>query len=194
MPRAQQKAETRTLILNKASHLCPRSGFLRTRTADVAAAAGLSHGAIFLHFPTREALFREVAATMVQDLTDRLYEAARGRASFHECLLTHVECLRPREDLYRHFVIESPLLDFDTRTMTIQSAVAEHLGKPLEREMQARRIRRAPVHLLFNTWIGLLHHYLIHKDLFTRRGSVLEACGAQLAQHFVSLISKENSQ
>jgi hypothetical protein len=55
--------------------------------------------------------------------------------------------------------------------------------------MAAGTIRRAPLHLLFNTWIGLVHHYLIHKDLFVSRGSVLHKHGGELADFFVSLLT-----
>jgi AcrR family transcriptional regulator len=194
MKRATQKTATRRLVIEKATRLCRKHGFLRTRTVDVAQAAGLSHGAIFVHFSTRGLLFEEVAATMGRKITDRLYELAASGADFGACLRAQLECLEEEEDLYRHLVIENALLEFDARTMWtgILSAISNHLSGALERAMTAGIIRRAPLHLVFNTWIGLVHHYLIHKELFVSRGSVLRKHGPELVEFFISLLSKGN--
>ncbi|MBT3221823.1 MAG: hypothetical protein HN348_22320 [Proteobacteria bacterium] len=45
--------------------------------------------------------------------------------------------------------------------------------------------------LLFNTWLGLVHHYLVNRDLFFPEGSVLEARGEELLSHFMMLIRKD---
>jgi len=56
-------------------------------------------------------------------------------------------------------------------------------------EQEAGRIRRLPVHLLFNTWVGLVHHYLINRDLFAPKGSVLRKHGPVLLTYFLDLIT-----
>src|SRR5689334_14009920 len=117
MQRALQKNATRRLLVDKATRLCRKHGFVRTRTADVARAAGLSHGAIFVHFPTRELLFEEVAARLGRKITDRLYELAASGADIRECLRAQLQCLEEEEGLYRQLVIENALLEFDARTV-----------------------------------------------------------------------------
>jgi hypothetical protein len=47
-----------------------------------------------------------------------------------------------------------------------------------------------PLHLLFNTWIGLIHHYLMNRELFAPGASVVERHGRELLDHFMYLISK----
>jgi AcrR family transcriptional regulator len=192
MNRAAQKDATRKLVLDKATRLCSKRGFLRTRTVDIAEAAGLSHGAIFVHFPTRERLFEEIAARMGRQITDRLYQLVADGASVSDCLKAQLECLEKQEDLYRHLVIENALLEFDAASVwtSILSAISVHLCGALEREMCRGTIRRAPLHLVFNTWIGLLHHYVIHKELFAPRGSVLRKHGPQLIEFYTSLLKK----
>ena len=42
-----------------------------------------------------------------------------------------------------------------------------------------------PLHLLFNTWTGLVHHYLSQRDLFNPKGSVIRRYGDELLEHFL---------
>jgi len=58
---AERSEQTRTRILRAAANLIRARGYARFRTADVAAAAGLSRGAQLHHFPTKDAL---VVATL----------------------------------------------------------------------------------------------------------------------------------
>jgi AcrR family transcriptional regulator len=52
----------RELILNAAKRCFARNGFAGTTTKSVAAAAAISEGLLFKHFPTKAALFAEILA------------------------------------------------------------------------------------------------------------------------------------
>ena len=188
--RQARKTETRRRIVARAMRLCGARGFAQVRTADVARAARLSHGAIFVHFPTREALLLAVAEQIGQEITERLHELVEGGASLREVLEAHLACIREREDEYRRLIVDRPALpDAFRHTWTgLQSAVSFHIAQAAEREMAVGRIRRMPVHLLFNTWLGLLHHYLAQQDLFAPGRSVLAEHGRELLDHFLHLL------
>ena len=192
MKRATQRQETRRRVVDRATRLCRRDGFIRTRTADVAAAAGLSHGAVFVHFPTREQLLQEVAERMGSRITDRLYALAAANAKLDEQLRAQLQCIEEEEDLYRHLVIENALLPLEVQAVWtgILSAIATHLSTALTSAMESGAIRRAPLHLVFNMWIGLVHHYVIHKALFVSKGSVLRKHGPELVDFFLYLMAK----
>ena len=192
MKRATQRDMTRRRLVDRATRLCRKHGFLGTRTADVAAAAGLSHGAVFVHFPTREQLLQEVAARMGRRITDRLYQLAASGADLGECLRAQLRCIEEEEDLYRRLVMENASLTLEVQTVWtgILSAIATHLSGALTRAMDSGAMRRAPLHLVFNTWIGLVHHYVIHKSLFVTKGSVLRKHGPELVDFFLSLFTK----
>lgn len=189
--RVEQKSETRRRILDEATRLIARQGFAATRTADVAKQAGLSHGAVFVHFPTREDLVIEVAFTLAREITDRLHEAVTDGAPLRDVLGAHLRCLEEREDLYRFLVLERTHLPpaFRTAWIGLQSAIAHHIGEAAERAIAAREIQKMPLDLLFNGWIGLVHHYLANRDLFVTRGSVLAKHGRTLLDHYCSLLS-----
>jgi AcrR family transcriptional regulator len=54
-------------ILDAAISLFARSGFSRTALSDIARAAGIAHGTVFLYFPSKEELFR---AALLEPLVD----------------------------------------------------------------------------------------------------------------------------
>jgi hypothetical protein len=129
---------------------------------------------------------------MGRRITDRLYALAAASADIDECLRAQLRCIEEEEDLYRRLVIENALLTLEVQTVWtgILSAIATHLSGPLSRAMDSGAIRRAPLHLVFNTWIGLVHHYVIHKGLFVTKGSVLRKHGPELVDFFLSLLRK----
>ena len=67
----------------------------------------------------------------------------------------------------------------------MQSTISIHICQIAEKDMAAKKIRRMPVALLFNTWVALLHHYLSNANLFSPGRSVLERRGDELRRHFL---------
>jgi hypothetical protein len=86
--------------------------------------------------------------------------------------------------------MESPLLPKDARQtlLGIQSAISFHIAQAAQHDVDAGLIRPVPIHLLFNTWIGLVHYYLANHDLFAPGVSVIEQRGTELIDHLMSLM------
>jgi AcrR family transcriptional regulator len=166
---------------------------MHVRTLDVARAAGLSHGAVFTHFPSRDALVEAAIQLVGKRLTDRLHELAQGRAGLRAALTAYLECVGEFEALYAHLVIEAPHLPARARRtwLGVQSAISIHVSQALAEDQRKKLVRNIPLHLLFNTWTGLVHHYLSQRDLFAPRGSVIARCGHELLEHFLDLVSTQ---
>jgi len=196
MQRSEQKQQTRQRVIGAARNLFAEHGLAKTRTADIADRAGLSHGGVFVHFPTRDELLAEVVSDIGRSITDRLHALIKEDADVAEILQAHLDCLQEHESSYVSFLQESRLLPRDVlRTWVgIQSAISVHIADPAEREMQNGSIRSMPIHLLYNTWIGLVHHYLMNRKLFAPKGSVLKRHGDELLAHFLSMISAEGRE
>ena len=71
--------------------------------------------------------------------------------------------------------------------MMLHAAVSQRLFIALERERKLGRVRKIERPLLFNTWIGLVHHYLVNRDMFANGDSVIAKHGESLVQHFMTL-------
>ncbi len=194
--RAEKKQETRNRISTVALQLFARNGFATTRTIDVAQAAGVSHGTVFSHFSTREQLVTAVIESFGQRVVERLHDSLLAGQQVSEVLAAHLAGLAEFEDFYARLVREGPLLPTPARNVLIgiQSAVSHHLMEAVQLEMDRGRIRKLPFSFLFNTWLGLLHHYLANRDLFSPDQPVLQSCGPQLLEHYLSLISVDHPE
>ena len=189
--RSRQKTETRSRILEAALSLYAERGIVATRSAAVAEAAGVAHGTLFLHFPTQEELLVAVIEDFGDALCRRLHELSARGTGLEALLRAHIEALLENEDFYSRLVTEASLLPEAARTslVMIQSTVSYHIAQAAERGMATGSVKRQPLHLLFNTWIGLIHYYLANRELFAPGGRVLELRGEELVSHFVALAS-----
>jgi AcrR family transcriptional regulator len=193
--RQKQKNQTRELLINTALEQFAEKGLLAARTSDIAGAAKVSHGTLFAHFATREILLDEVIEEFGMRITKRLHELVDTDCTIKELLEAHLKGLSEYEEFYTRLVSEGHLLDEKARNslIMIQSAISFHLIQVAEREMETCKIRKMPVDLLFNTWIGLVHYYLVNRDLFAPGGSVIRVQGNRLVEHYVNLIKLRDS-
>jgi AcrR family transcriptional regulator len=73
----QRKPEARPEeVLDAALDLFISRGYAATRMEDIASAAGLSKAAVYLYFPSKEALFQTLVSTRLVPIRARLQDAA----------------------------------------------------------------------------------------------------------------------
>jgi AcrR family transcriptional regulator len=190
--RQDQKERTRKQLISSALDCFAREGLAEARTSDIASAAKVSHGTVFLHFPTRDDLLAAAIGEFGTKVTKRLHELAEKGGSVRSVLRAHLAGLQEHEQFYMRLITQGSALPLPARTtmIAIQSAISFHLIRAAQREMSSEKIRRMPYHLFFNTWIGLIHHYLANAELFAPGKPVLKRYGPELLKHFLALISK----
>lgn len=187
-----QKAQTRKHIIEVAMNQFARNGLTTTRTSDIAKAAKVSHGTVFAHFPTREALLDTVIEEFGLCITNRLHELVDYNCGIKEVLEAHLKGIEEYEEFYTRLVTEVRLLNESSRNslVMIQSAISFHIIQAAERETKLSRINPAPLDMIFNTWIGLVHHYLANGDLFAPGESVIKRYKEKLVEYYINLITK----
>ena len=188
--RQEQKAATRDRLVNAAMALFARKGIVQTTTADIARSIRMSHGVVFLHFPKRDDLVIAVIDEFGRRLAVEFRQALEQDLGLRAVLQAHLRVLAEFEPFYARLVIEAPLLPPKVRStlLMLHAAVSQRLFLALERERKAGRARWLERPLLFNTWIGLVHHYLVNRDLFAAGASVIAEQGDTLVQHFMTLV------
>ena len=67
-PPTARGRRTRAALVRAAAQVFERDGFLDARVADIAAAAGVASGTFYTYFDSKEAIFREVADELVEQL------------------------------------------------------------------------------------------------------------------------------
>ncbi len=93
---AEQSRSRRERILDAAFHTFSTKGYRDTAVDDIAGAAETSKGGIYFHFPTKEAIFRELMATTADKLVGKVERAvaletepvARAEAAIRAVLAT----------------------------------------------------------------------------------------------------------
>lgn len=186
-----QKELTRENILKAAYKMFSKNGIMNTTTSDVADAAGVSHGTIFVHFKTQEELITAVIQDFGEKIGIRIHELVENSACIKDILKAHLNAIQEFEAFYTKLVIESRTIPNASRNVfvSIQSTLSFHLSKALEQQIKAGNIINQPVYLLFNTWIGIVHYYLTNGDLFAPGESIIGRYGDILINYYIKLIS-----
>src|SRR4030081_3887419 len=108
----------RELILNAAKRCFARNGFAGTTTKSVAAAASISEGLLFKHFPTKAALFAEILAAECE--ADPALHRLLGLEPSTETLVVLVR------GMVRHFLNVSELPD-QQEAQKLRLMITSHL-------------------------------------------------------------------
>jgi len=187
--RGKQRLETGRRIRLAACAAFGREGFSSVRTHDIAIEAGVSHGCVFAHFKTREALIAAVVEDVVVRAANLVRHELRVARSATEVLHTHLAALAEQEGLYAYIVAERRTLPavVQARLTEVNSGVASYLLEALERELGDAPLKVEP-HFAFNTWLALVHYYLLNRDLFAPGRSVLTDRAGELVRNYLAMI------
>lgn len=96
--RDRQATETRKRILGAAVRLFARQGYHKTTIADLAQAIGLTTGAVFYHFPTKDDVLEAVVEWLARGI--RIYSDVTDRAAQPSIQVVH-EVIRVMCDHFR---------------------------------------------------------------------------------------------
>ncbi len=193
--RQAQKDQTRRRILQAAKHLCSRQGFAATRTSDIAHELGLSHGVLFVHFPSREALLVALVETETQAMLQAIHHQVEMGGSVRDVLQQHLAGLLEHEDLYVWILREATILPqgVSDTIASLHTTISWHLAQAAERERQQGTIRYLPDDFLFNCWIGLIHHYLANREKFVPNGHLIPSIGNELISNYWNMVKKKEN-
>ncbi len=190
--RKQQKDATQRRLVEVGLDFFGSRGFTNSNTADFAKAAVASPMAAMCSsiFRPREALVLRVLDTFGDRLSAALKAAMQGEGTFAGVLRAHLGVLRDYEAFYARLVQEGPLLPIRARSLLfiINASVSHRLKLVAEADAAAGTMRKIAPHLLFNTWLALLHYYIANRDVFAPRECVLAAKGEELVVHFLDLV------
>lgn len=189
-PREARKQRTREVLIAAALRLFARRGIAAVRMGDIARAARVAHGTVFLHFRTRDELVAVIIKEYAGSAAMRIRELVEEQADIRHVLAAHLRGLAEMEPFYARLILEAPSLSPVARTalLGIQSAVSTHLAEAVDRGVRAGTLRPLPREMLFNTWLGLVNHYVANRDLFAPGKSVLTELGPKLITYFLSIL------
>ncbi|MDW2800548.1 TetR/AcrR family transcriptional regulator [Clostridium boliviensis] len=186
-----QKESTRQKIMDTAYRIYAREGFSAS-TAKIAREAGVSHGTVFAHFQSLNELLECMIGEFQISIAAEFHEMEESSKSISDFLDAHLKILIDHEDFYLRLITERSLLPEEVQYVYAdnQAAAAHHFNRMMTREMKNGAVKEIPVHMLFNTWLGLIHYYLCNKEFFSPDEPVLARYSGELKHTFLSLITK----
>lgn len=189
--RKEKKQMTRLRLVDSGMQVFAQQGFQNTSVDEVARNISVSHGTVFLHFPKREDLIVAVLDEFGTRLSEAFNQASAQEGNLRDVLKAHLEVLEKYEDFYSRIVREEAYLPSYVQSLffIIHAAVSQKIFLSAEKEMKAGSIRKFDKHMIFNTWISLVHYYIAHKDLFAPKESVIRLKKSLLINHFMKLMS-----
>jgi AcrR family transcriptional regulator len=157
----ERSRSTRAALLASARALFTERGFVGTNRDDIAAGAGVTRGALYHHFATKEALFRAVVEELEEELVGRVIMGAEGVTDPGEqlragCLAFLDACADPA--VRRIVLLDAPAVLGWQAWREIDARYGLGLVRSgLESAMAAGRMPRAPVEPLAHTLLGALN-------------------------------------
>jgi len=188
--RQEQKERTRAGLVDQAELLFAEHGISQTTTADIAKSLKVSHGTLFLHFPTREDLIKAVVEEFGARLATELEQCFSEDQTLRELLKAHVSVLAEFENFYLRLISESQALPPHVRSIVyaMNASLSYRFFRAAKIEMDKGNIKKMSQIFFFNSWMALINYYILNRDLFSEKSPILKEVGDDLLKHFYFLI------
>lgn len=188
--RKEQKEKTRAGLVSQAEALFALHGIANTATADIAKKLKVSHGTLFVHFPTRDDLIKAVVDEFGEKLSAALGARCSDDLKLKDLLKAHISVLADYEDFYMRLISESQTLPASIRSIfySMNASLSYRFYRAAKAEMEKGLIKKMTQVHFFNTWMGLVHYYIMNRDLFSETTPILDEVGDDLIRHFLQLM------
>lgn len=188
--RKKQKTQTRLSLIQQAEALFSKNGIGNTTTAHVAKANKVSHGALFVHFPTREDLILSVVASFGDRLSAEMGKRFEDDMALKDLLKAHIQVLSEFEDFYMRLISESQSLPPNIRSIVyaMNASLSYRFYRAAQVQMKDGKIKKMTQPEFFNTWMALINYYVMNRDLFLDKTPILTEIGEDVLRHFLNLI------
>src|SRR5262249_32645387 len=142
LTRKQQKENTRSSLIQAATEIFANKGIVETSTADVAKSTGVSHGTVFVHFPTRDDLILAVMDEFGARLSEEFSRGMTG--SLKDILRAHIRTLTEYEDFYYRILSEMHALPTKVKSVVfmLNAAVSWKMHESAKPLMKSGKIKK----------------------------------------------------
>ncbi len=154
---AERSEATTRLLITEARKLFASRGFAGTSIEDIASAAGVTRGALYHHFPSKEALFEAVFDAEQERLGTKIYAAIKTKETALERVEMGCEsfltlCLDP--EVQQILLIDGPAVLSSRRMEMWDSSWLPMMTMAFEKAMAEGSIERRPAAALAHVIFG----------------------------------------
>lgn len=196
MSRQLKKQHTKEKIIQTGIQVMSEHGIMATKTLDIAKAADLSHGSIFVHFPTKNDLIKAIIDEVGRSMSEAFLKAKKHNPTLQSVLESHLAVIGDFEAIFSQLLIEGPLLPTPVKStlFMLNSGISHTLNQTAQKEMNDGILHSLNPHELFNLWNSLLYYHLAYKDVFAKGESLIQTKGPELIKTFMTLISTKKER
>ncbi|HMK61115.1 MAG TPA: TetR/AcrR family transcriptional regulator [Dissulfurispiraceae bacterium] len=169
---SEGQMSTRDKILEHALHLFSAKGYLGATTKEISLGSGVAEVTLFRHFPSKEALFKEVLSTFTFLPTLKSImpsvEAIPYEEALAEIASSFIETLRLRKDLVR--IMHSECHLYPDKIKNLQNTFLTELLDILAGFFASRRkkgeLKYFDELLAARLFLSMFYQYFIAKEVF----------------------------
>ncbi len=174
--RQLQKQKTRLHLLKIAKSEFVKKGFLNTTTSEIADAAGIAHGTLFLHFKNKDALIVEILDKELEEINQAIQQMIAEAVDLEQLLLQYLNLLQKEEELFAVLARELPFYNEELRRKILfrDSIIRSHFHRAIELGIKEKKYRDVDVTSAVMFLFGTINYYLSLKSIFIKEGSVIE--------------------
>lgn len=162
---AEGRRERRATILQAAISLFAQRGFADAGVGDIARAARVGHGTVFLYFPSKEALFRAAVLEPLEEFAARSLEVMDGQAGALARIRRLVGAqVRATAAQRRYLQVVGEAMaraerfgDLAAEITAILDRVASRLGEVVAEGMEAGELAPGVPHIIAASYIAYLN-------------------------------------
>jgi AcrR family transcriptional regulator len=156
----ERRASTRAALLAAGRELFAQKGFVGAGREEIVERAGVTRGAMYHHFPSKEALFQAVYETVEQEVLGRVVQAASAATDPKEMLrlgsLAYLD-VAATDEVRRICLLDAPaVLSPETRRELSEQHGLGAIRESLRACMEGGLIRTQPVDALAHIYMAAL--------------------------------------
>ncbi|MCD4796901.1 MAG: TetR/AcrR family transcriptional regulator [Candidatus Cloacimonetes bacterium] len=188
--RQLQKQKTRQHLLRIAKSEFVKNGFLNTTTSEIADAAGIAHGTLFLHFKNKDALIVEILDRELEEINRSIQQMIAKAVDLEQLLLQYLNLLQEEEELFAVMARELPFYNEELRRKILfrDSIIRSHFHREIELGIKEKRYREVDVTSTVIFLFGTINYYLSLKSIFIKEGSVIKKFKTSIIKTMKSLL------
>jgi len=194
--RQTQKQFTREKIISATKLIFIEKGIINTATSQIAEAAGIAHGTLFLHFPIKDSLVIELLDVELTKFSDNLKQLILETTDVKTILDQYLNLIQKEEGFFSSLARELPSYKSELRRKILfrESLIREHFHQVIEKGIEQNIYADIDISSTLTFLFGTINYYLSLKTSFVQDRSVIEKFHDQIIEIFMKLLEKTKGE
>ena len=190
--RQVQKQFTREKIITASKQIFIEKGIINTATSEIAEAAGIAHGTLFLHFPNKDSLVIELLDVELAKFSDNIKQLIVETTEIEKILDQYLNLIQAEEGFFSSLARELPTYKAELRRKILfrESLLREHFYRVIEKGIEQNIYAEVDIPSALTFLFGTIDYYLSLKTSFVQDGSVIEKFHDQIIEIFMKILKK----